>query len=42
VLGILAVGLALLRAVDSAKADGFSGLVVQDFDSVMRKVPASP
>ena len=31
---LLAVGLALLRAVDAVKADTFSLLVVQDFEGV--------
>ena len=34
VLGLLAVGLALLRTVDPAKADTFRVLVVQDFEGV--------
>jgi len=34
VLGACAVILALLRAVDAAEADGFSALVVEDFDGV--------
>ena len=33
-LGLLAVGLAFLRAVDTAEADTFRVLDVQDFDGV--------
>ena len=33
-LGIVTVGLALLRAVDSVEADTFSVIVMQDFDGV--------
>ena len=33
-LGPLAVGLALLGAVDAAEADAFRAVVVQNFDSV--------
>ena len=34
VLGACAVILAFLRTVDAAEADGFSALVVEDFDGV--------
>ena len=34
VLGLLAVGLAFLRAVDAAETDTFSMVAVQDFDGV--------
>jgi hypothetical protein len=34
VLGVVAVGLALLRAVDAAEADVFRKLVVQNFERV--------
>jgi hypothetical protein len=34
VLGLLAVGLALLRAVDATQTDAFSVAVVQDFNGV--------
>ena len=34
VLGVVAVGLAFLRAVDAAEADAFRVLVVQDFEGV--------
>ena len=33
--GFLAVGLALLRAVDTVEADTFRALVVRDFDGVV-------
>jgi hypothetical protein len=33
-LGVLAVGLAFLRAVDAVQTDAFRMLVVQDFNSV--------
>ena len=33
-LGLLPVGLALLRAVDTTESDAFSAVVVQDFDGV--------
>jgi hypothetical protein len=33
-LGLLAIGLALLRAVDAVEADTFSTVIVQDFDGV--------
>ncbi len=33
-LGLLAIGLAQLRAVDAVQADAFGVVVVQDFDSV--------
>jgi hypothetical protein len=33
-LGLLALGLAFLWAVDSAKADAFSMVAVQDFDPI--------
>jgi hypothetical protein len=34
VLGVVAVGLALLRAVDTTKTDTLSAVVVQNFDGV--------
>jgi hypothetical protein len=34
VLGLLAVSLAFLRAVDPVETDGFSELVVENFDGV--------
>ena len=34
VLGLLAVSLAFIRAVDAAKTDAFSVVTVQNFDSV--------
>ena len=39
VLGVVAVGLALLRAVDAAQTDTFMVLVVQDFDGVAVNYP---
>jgi hypothetical protein len=33
-IGSLAVGLAIFRAVDAVQADTFSAVVVQDFESV--------
>jgi len=33
-LGVVAVGLTLLRAVDAAEADAFRVVVVQDFELV--------
>jgi hypothetical protein len=39
VLGVVAVGLAFLRAVDSAEADAFSMVAVQNFDGVAVQVP---
>ena len=33
-LGVVAVGLAFLRAVDPAEADAFSAIVMQDFEGV--------
>jgi len=34
VLGVVAIGLPFLRAVDSAEADAFGMVVVQHFDGV--------
>jgi hypothetical protein len=39
VLGVVAVGLALLRAIDPAETDAFSLLVVEDFDRVAVNYP---
>ena len=38
-LGFLAVGLALLRAINAAVADAFSVVVVQDFEGVAVEDP---
>ena len=39
VLGVVAIGLAFLGAVDPAEADAFSMVAVQDFEGVAVQVP---